>query len=394
MKLYICSARGCLQTLAARLLQGEFISPQSNNLKRKMMGKYLPGRVFIMGVKLHCYSSGLLMVCLFMALILASCQSEKDEKDKPEKETASANSAPEVKKEPQISVGNVNLTLPAPKGFERLGTDDLIKHKAFLTADASAKGGVLLCAFVRKNSAAGQNNTGGNARGKTGEDASANSADLSSQQAAAVVSSVEESSPGSEITPADFDILQVNTLQKWLNSSFSIENFNEMTAQWQRTSIACDAQTVAYFIEAAKTRLENVSGYTYNLGLAGYSREQISFARIIKAMDAEGRAYFICSVKSLFYSSGKIIGLDYSQRINEFTEISSVIGEHMVYLNELQSGAEAAYPQQITNVPGKTPLSVSQAHSFSRGAGVSALYGSYYKNRNWEWYAVTFKTAF
>jgi hypothetical protein len=319
-------------------------------------------KVFIMGCRTHCCTLGLLVVCLLMLWGLASCREEKEAPAKEPAPSVPAVSEPDVKQDPQITVGKVSLTLPAPDGFERIEPEVL---PLLRSSDGESADEVLLCVFVRKNSLS---RAGSNA----GVQATRNGAGT----AAGAFANLDKGG----ISAAEFDILRINTLEKWLNSSFSAESFVEMKAHWQNNSIVCTAQTVENFIGAAKTVLADLPGYTYNLGMTGYGRERISFARIIKDGDAGEEAVFFCSVKSLLYRDGKILGLEYSRRIGDFAEIIPAIEGHMLYLTALQSraGAMAVRPVRLRAAVG---LAVSSVHSFSRAEDVFELYGAYRRAR-------------
>jgi hypothetical protein len=180
---------------------------------------------------------------------------------------------------------------------------------------------------------------------------------------------------------AEFDLLRVDTLGKWLHSNFSAESFDALKTRLQDNSIACDARTVAYFVEASRAGLAELPAYTYNLGLAGQSGSQISFAGIEKSGGAESEAMFVCRVKTLLYRDGKIIRLEYSRRIAEFTEILPAIEAHLSYVSSLESLEDKSAPPEAALSAAAFPLSVSSAHSFSRDEDVLGLYGSYPRNR-------------
>jgi hypothetical protein len=285
-----------------------------------------------MAIKSKCYTLAGLVIFLSTSLWLSACLDDQDEleaRNTPKTELAVTPEATDtqeadVKQEPQIIVGNVSLTMPIPMGFERVEPEELPAYKSLFGKNVD-KDGVLLCAFVRKSYAGSKHG-------------------------------------------AEFDILQVNTLKKWLNSNFSADSFEEIKMFWQKNSIICDAQTVGYFIEASKARLADLSSYSYNLGMTGYSSRQISFASVNKYTNAEGEVVFVCALKTLFYSSGKILGLEYSRPVKEATEIAASIEEYMSYVNKLAPRAEATH---------SSPASISPAHTFSRSEEVSGLYGFY-----------------
>ncbi|MDR1242933.1 MAG: hypothetical protein LBM00_09190 [Deltaproteobacteria bacterium] len=316
-----------------------------------------------MGCRMHCCTLGLLVVCLLMLWGLASCREEQEAPVKDAASSALEVSEPEAGKDPQITVGNVSLSLPAPEGFERIEPEVLPDLRL---SDAESADEVLLCVFVRKNSISRE---GSNAEGQAVQN--------DTETAADAFANLDKSG----ISAAEFDILRINTLEKWLNSSFSAESFVEMKAQWQNNSIVCTEQTVGNFVESAKTALADLPGYTYNLGMTGYGRERISFARIIKEdANAGGEAVFFCSVKSLLYRDGKILGLEYTRRIEDFAEIIPAIEGHMLYLNALHSQAGAMASQQMRlRTAGR--FIVSSVHSFSRAEDVFELYGSYRRVR-------------
>jgi hypothetical protein len=305
------------------------------------------------------------VACLVALCWLSSCRGEKGAPgQKPAESAVESEVKPEVKKEPRITVGNVALSLPAPEGFVSVAPESLAKGGLPPGGD---EGGVLLCAFARKNSIGPKN-----APPSAGEQATAEERGTPEPRFADAAES--------GISVAEFDILRVDTLEKWLHSNFSAGSFDALKARLQNNSVVCDARTVAYFTEASRAGLAGLPAYTYNLGLAGQGGRQISFACIVKNTGAEGEALFICTVKTLLYRDGKILRLEYSRRIAEFTEILPAVEAYLSYVGSLESPGDEAASHKAAPAAGTSPLSLSSASFFSRSEDVLGLYGAYRRN--------------
>jgi hypothetical protein len=334
-----------------------------------------------MAVRTYCYTLILLAAGLIALCWLSSC---REEKAAPETRPAESPVESEIKNEPQIkelriTVGDTDLSLPAPEGFVRVAPESL-PDVAFLTG--GDEGGVLLCAFARVSTHSRLHPPAGSVPAyRKREDLPLPEVRRATEESGTPEPRFADGGK-SGISPAEFDILRIDTLSKWLRSNFSAESFEAMKARLQSNSIACDARTVAYFAEASRAGLAEFPHYTYNLGLAGYGGRQISFAGIVKSTGAEGGALFICTVKTLLYREGKILRLGYSRRIAEFTEILPAIEAYLSYVDSLEElDGEAASPETAP-AAGAFPLSASAASSFSRKEDVSGLYGSYRRNRD------------
>lgn len=210
---------------------------------------------------------------------------------------------------PGVMVGGVFLPLPAPEGFARLEEGD--PRLAALRAGLQ-EGRVLLAAFAREEGAD------------------------------------ESAQPGQAC-----DSLLVTTLRHWQRLKFSAGGFDAVKADWQ-DSVPCTQAVLLHFEEAAAGSLSSFEAYTYNLGLAGYGPRQISFASVVKSPasasspgedpgleagaepHAAESALFVCTVRSLIYRQGKILGLEYRQRLGNFSEIATALDGHLDYLDELQ----------------------------------------------------------
>lgn len=247
----------------------------------------------------------LLLGVLVAALLLSGCLGDKDEKDK--KEGAGQESTeqtqvaePEIEPEPHIMVGNAKITMPEPPGFVRVDIAAPLAHEARVSMDNEE---VLLGLFAR------------NAQADT--------------------PAIAEPAAG-EVD--DSGLLMITTLKKWVNSNFSPASFEELKTAWQKESLLCNQEVLENFIEAANTRLADRPEYSYNLGMTGFSSQQISFAKIEKSAAADGGAVFNCSLNTLLFRNGKILRVYYLQRIDNFAEIMPTIDAYMRYLQELQAG--------------------------------------------------------
>ena len=244
-----------------------------------------------------------LLLCLLSFAALAGCQDDSGsgQRDKDEaRETGpggSSQASPqavdiETAAGPVVKVGRLALPMPAPAGFTRLEEDDRCLDAL---RQGLGKKQVLLAAFVRPQEAA---TDGG---------------------------------------PEHYDLVLVSTLEHWQYTNFSAAGFDAVKADWQEDSVPCTQKVLLHFEEAAAGSLADYPAYTYNLGLAGHSPGMISFASVVKSAGQEGEAFFVCTIRSLLYRQGKILGLEYRQRLDNFSEIAPVVDGHLDYLEELQS---------------------------------------------------------
>lgn len=245
-----------------------------------------------------------LLLCLLSFVCLVGCQ---DDSGSGQQEQAAGStgalpsSAPvasesETAAVPGIKVGKLFLPLPAPEGFTRLEEEGRCLES--LRAGLGKKQ-VLLAAFARPH----------------------------------------DSSAGVLLNdgPEQYDILQVTTLEHWQYTNFSAAGFDAVKAAWQEDSVTCSQKVLLHLEEAAAGSLADFPAYTYRLGLAGYSPGLISFASVLKSPGPEGEAVFVCAIRSLIYRQGKILGLEYRQRLDNFAEIAPTVDEHLDYLEELQT---------------------------------------------------------
>jgi cytoskeletal protein RodZ len=267
----------------------------------------------------------------------------------------------DAKADLQIRVGALDLPMPAPQGFERVKPDQLLYSKVTLKA-----GETLLCVFARpiktaeslapvteSASTASASQASEPASGQGSEPASQNGSTTASSSGQSTTPSAAPTgeTPDSakfDGPPEAFDLLLVTTLDKWVFSHLSLEGFEKIKSPWQKNSVVCNQDTLNYFTQAALSRLADTSEYTYNLGMTGADRQQISFARIIKSSDADGQSKYVCAMNSLLYRNGKILGLSCRVRIWNLAEIGPVIEGYMAYLHSLQALDEQLSEQEIS----------------------------------------------
>lgn len=198
--------------------------------------------------------------------------------------------------EPVLVVGNTTMPMPAPDSYKRISADNPLVH--------AIKGGmphdeVLLCIFEKSTDGLPNNDFSTNGLLRR-------------------------------------DIIQVSTLNKWLNVEVSSLDFLKLKEPFQEEAVEFTQATLKHFEDAALTRLAEQEEFTYNLGMIDSSPLHVSFLQVVKHPGSANDSIYVCSTTSLVWRYGKIMRLTFNKHIQEFGQIQGVVAESVGYLKKLQ----------------------------------------------------------
>ncbi|MDR2503414.1 MAG: hypothetical protein LBD82_03390, partial [Deltaproteobacteria bacterium] len=205
--------------------------------------------------------------------------------------------------EPTLAVGDLNMPMPVPSGFKRIPAEHPLMRAA---QTGLGNEETILCIFERQ---------GENPSAETGMEGLLRR-----------------------------DLLQVSTLNKWMNASISNTDFSRLKQPWQEESIVFNRNTLTFFEDAAMNRLNGQPSFSYNMGMIDSGPLHISFLKILKYTLPGDKVIYICRTNSALWRYGKILNITYNRPIDSFHQIQTVVAESVGYLQKLQSFGRTPEP--------------------------------------------------